>query len=153
MILCFRDPLKSMNLEEEDIMKIIKAEGYKKPNYAVAVAAAMVAVTVSGCGAGPDLEGATVLNMSPSEREVELSGDVSVAAPNNNVIDYDGGLEVYTDPDEEIVQLDGDVPEYLIDDSEDEDDVTDTDESEDQDASAYYEPDLVLDGGAPIDEP
>ena len=134
-------------------MKIIKAEGYKKPNYAVAVAAAIVAVTVSGCGAGPDLEGATVLNMNPDEREVELSGDVSVAAPNNNVIDYDGGLEVYTDPDEEIVQLDGDVPEYIIDDSEDEDDVTDTDESEDQDASAYYEPDLVLDGGAPIDEP
>jgi hypothetical protein len=138
-------------LREDDIMKITRAEGYKKPNYAVAVAAAMVAVTVSGCGAGPDLEGATVLNMTPDEREVELSGDVSVAAP-DNPIDYDGGLELYTDPDEEIVQLDGDAPEYLIDDTEDEDDVTEADESE-EDASAYYEPDLVLEGGAPIDEP
>jgi hypothetical protein len=146
-----------MNLEtdlayrEEDIMKITKAEGYKKPNYAVAVAAAMVAVTVSGCGAGPDLEGATVLNMSPSEREVELSGDVSVAAPNNNVIDYDGGLVMYTEPDD-VVELAGDVPEYLVDDNEDEDDITEADESE-EDASAYYEPDLVLEGGAPIEEP
>lgn len=134
-------------------MKITKAEGYKKPGYAVAVAAAMVAVTVSGCGAGPDLAGATVLNTTPNtERGVELSGDVSVAEPNNNVIDYDGGLVMYTEPDD-VVELAGDVPEYLVDDNEDEDDVTDADESEDQDASAYYEPDLVLDGGAPIVEP
>ena len=42
-------------------MKITHAEGYKKPGYAVAVAAAMVAMTVSGCGAGPNLEGAMVL--------------------------------------------------------------------------------------------
>ena len=135
-------------------MKITKAEGYKKPGYAVAVAAAMVAVTVSGCGAGNDLAGATVLNTTPDtpdEREIELAGDVSVVEP-DKVIDYDGGLVMYTEPDD-VVELAGDVPEYLVDDNEDEDDVTDTDESEDQDASAYYEPDLVLDGGAPIDEP
>lgn len=92
-------------------MKITHAEGYKKPGYAVAVAAAMVAMTVSGCGAGPDLEGATVLNTTPdtpNEREIELAGDV---------------------------------PEYLVDDTGD------------QDASVYYEPDLVLEGGAPIEEP
>lgn len=134
-------------------MKITKAEGYKKPNYAVAVAAAMAMVTVTGCGAGsgPDLAGATTV-YTPPEEEIQLAGDVSVAAPNNNVIDYDGGLVMYTEPDD-VVELAGDVPEYLVDDNEDEDDVTDTDESEDQDASAYYEPDLVLEGGAPIEEP
>lgn len=123
-------------------MKITHAEGYKKPGYAVAVAAAMVAMTVSGCGAGPDLEGATVLNTTPdtpNEREIELAGDVSVVEP-DNVIDYDGGLVMYTEPDD-VVELDGDVPEYLVDDTEE------------QDASAYYEPDLVLEGGAPIEEP
>ena len=123
-------------------MKITHAEGYKKPGYAVAVAAAMVAMTVSGCGAGPDLSGATVLNTTPdtpNEREIELAGDVSVVEP-DNVIDYDGGLVMYTEPDD-VVELAGDVPEYLVDDTED------------QDASVYYEPDLVLEGGAPIDEP
>ena len=135
-------------------MKITQAEGYKKPGYAVAVAAAMVAMTVSGCGSGPDLAGATVLNTTPDtpdEREIELAGDVSVVEP-DNVIDYDGGLVMYTEPDD-VVELAGDVPEYLVDDTEEQDDVTDIDESEDHDACAYYEPDLVLEGGAPIEEP
>ena len=130
-------------------MKIIKAEGYKKPGYAVALAAAMVAVTVSGCGS--QLEGATTLG-APEEQELTLSGDI--AEPVGPSIDYDGGFEIYTDPDGGKVQPDGDTS-TVIEDSEDEGDVTDAEESEEQEAIAYYEPfdHLVLDGGAPVYEP
>ena len=86
-------------------MKITKAEGYKKPNYAVALAATIVAVTLSGCGSS-QLEGATSLPEPPEEREVQMAGDVSVANPDeyeaeqDQMIDYDGGLAFYTDTDD-----------------------------------------------------
>lgn len=150
-------------------MKITRAEGYKKPNYAVAVAATIAVMTVTGCGAtdGPDLAGATTV-YEPPEEEIQLAGDVAV-------IDYDGGLSMYTDPeegsrskgdepeytdeDDDIIQLEGDVA--VVDDDmtdcEDEEDVTDTNHCKDEDdvTYAYYEPDdhLVLDGGAPLYEP
>ena len=84
-------------------MKITKAEGYGKPKYAVAVAAALVAVTVSGCGVGYD---GGISMGTPPDDEVRLSGEATLAEP--PVIDYDGGLEMYTEPDDEI-QLAGDV--------------------------------------------
>lgn len=148
-------------------MKITRAEGYKKPNYAVAVAATIAVMTVTGCGAtdGPDLAGATTV-YEPPEEEIQLAGDVAV-------IDYDGGLSMYTDPeegsrskgdepeytdeDDDIIQLEGDVA--VVDDDmtdcEDEEDVTDTNHCKDDVTYAYYEPDdhLVLDGGAPLYEP
>ena len=135
-------------------MKITKAEGYKKPNYAVALAAAMVAVTVSGCGSqndgsgSIDLEGATTLG-APRE-ELVLAGDI--AEPVDNVIDYDGGIEMYTYPDPGKVQPDGGAAAFIED---SENDITDADEPEEQEAIAYYEPleHLVLDGGAPVYEP
>lgn len=137
-------------------MKIIKAEGYKKPGYAVALAAAMVAVTVTGCGSRHDgsrpldLEGEATLGAPPEE--LVLAGDI--AEPVGPSIDYDGGLEIYTDPDAGKVQPDGDVS-LCIEDSEDKDDITDIGEPEEQEAIAYYEPfdNLVLDGGAPVYEP
>lgn len=141
--------IRVRGLREGKIMKITKAEGYKKPGYAVALAAAMVAVTVTGCGS--QLEGATTLG-APEEQELTLSGDI--AEPVGPSIDYDGGLEIYTDPDAGKVQPDGDVS-LCIEDSEDKDDITDIGEPEEQEAIAYYEPfdHLVLDGGAPVYEP
>ena len=149
-------------------MKITRTEGYKKPAYAVALAAAMAVATVTGCGAdSPDLAGATTV-YEPPEEEIQLAGDVAV-------IDDDGGIMVnsepeddlqlegtapeYTDEDDDIIRLEGDVA--VVDDDmtdcEDEDDVTDTDDCKDEDdvTYAYYEPDdhLVLDGGAPLYEP
>ncbi len=124
-------------------MKITRAEGYKKPNYAVAVAAAMAMVTITGCG-GPALEGAATLG-APPEEEIQYAGDISVEQM-NNVIDYDGGLEVYTDPDDEV-QLEGETVE-LIDESEG--------DEENKDAEAYAEPvddELVLEGGVTVCEP
>ena len=141
--------IRVRGLREDKIMKITKAEGYKKPGYAVALAAAMVAVTVSGCGS--QLEGATTLG-APEEQELTLSGDI--AEPVGPSIDYAGGFEIYTDPDAGKVQPDGDVS-LCIEDSEDKDDITDIGEPEEQEAIAYYEPfdHLVLDGGAPVYEP
>ena len=87
-------------------MKIIKAEGYKKPNYAVALAATMVAVTLSGCGSSEvDLAGATTLD-TPPEEEVQLAGDVSVANPDEYEVEQD---ECDVEQDECEVELDGDV--------------------------------------------
>ena len=92
-------------------MKITRVEGYKKPNYAVAVAATISVMTVTGCGAtdGPDLAGATTV-YEPPEEEIQLVGDVAV-------IDYDGGLSMYTDP-EEGSRSKGDEPEYTDEDDD-----------------------------------
>ena len=149
-------------------MKITRTEGYKKPAYAVALAAAMAVATVTGCGAdSPDLAGATTV-YEPPEEEIQLAGDVAM-------IDDDGGIMVNSEPEDDL-QLEGTAPEYTDEDDdiirlegnsvvfdddmtdcEDEEDVTDTDDCKDEDdvTYAYYEPDdhLVLDGGAPLYEP
>ena len=145
-------------------MKITKAEGYKKPNYAVAVAATLATVAITGCG-GPNLEGAATLPV-PTE-EIQLAGDTSVGAP-ENVIDYDGGMEIYTVPDDEV-QLEGEAMPP-IDESDGEEDGKELDDSEETESKEFFEsvddelilagdvtvcepPDeLVLEGGAPIYE-
>ena len=145
-------------------MKITKAEGYKKPNYAVAVAAAMAMVTITGCG-GPNLEGAATLPV-PTE-EIQLAGDTSVGAP-ENVIDYDGGLEMYTEPEDEV-QLEGEAMPP-IDESDGEEDGKNLDDSEETESKEFCESvddelilagdvtvcepkdELVLEGGAPLYE-
>ena len=146
-------------------MKITKAEGYKKPNYAVAVAATLATVAITGCG-GPNLEGATTLG-TPPEEEIQLAGDTSVGAP-ENVIDYDGGLEMYTEPEDEV-QLEGEAMPP-IDESDGEEDGKTVDESGNQNSKMFCEPyddelilagdvtvceppdELVLEGGAPVYE-
>lgn len=145
-------------------MKIMKTEGYKKPNYAVAVAAAMAMVTITGCG-GPNLEGAATLPV-PTE-EIQLAGDTSVGAP-ENVIDYDGGLEMYTEPEDEV-QLEGEAMPP-IDESDGEEDGKELDDSEETESKEFCESvddelilagdvtvceptdELVLEGGAPLYE-
>ena len=130
-------------------MKITKAEGYKKPKYAVAVAAAMVAVTVSGCG-GVDYAGGISMNTPPEEDIVQLSGERTLAEPE---IDYDGGLEMYTEPDDEL-QLAGDV--VMIEDPELEDVSGNDKELEEIGSKEYCEPyddDLVLAGDVTVCEP
>ena len=133
-------------------MKITRAEGYKKPAYAVALAAAMAVATVTGCGAdSPDLAGATTV-YEPPEEEIELAGDVAM-------IDNDGGIMVNSEPEGDDDMTDCEDEEDVTDTNhcKDEEDVTDTDRCKDEDdvTYAYYEPDdhLVLDGGAPLYEP
>ena len=131
-------------------MKITKAEGYKKPNYAVAVAATMTVLTMTGCGSGSALEGAATL-ATPPEQEVQLGGEATLANP---VIDYDGGLEMYTDPDyidegEEVVQLDGDVAEFPY---EDDDENTESDGTEEDDENKDSEEGKEFDGAEDKDD-
>ncbi len=71
-------------------MKITKAENYKKPHYAVAIAAALVAMTAGGCG------------------EVRLGG--ATALPDDHAI-YDGDIQVDPGYDDEV-ELAGDVAVY-----------------------------------------
>lgn len=136
-----RDP------REGNIMKITKAEGYKKPKYAVAVAAAMTIVTVGGCGgAGPQLEGEATLGAPPEEQQVVIAGEV--AEPVNDVIELDGYVTPYVDEEDYI---DG-----SEDDSADEDELDDNGESEDQKSKVYCEPiddDLMLSGSVEVYEP
>ena len=120
-------------------MKIIKAEGYGKPKYAVAVAAALVAVTVSGCGVGYD---GGISMGTPSDDEVRLAGEETLADP--PVIDYDGGIEMYIEPDDELT-LEGEATPVNPSDDEItvEDEETPVNPSDDR---------LRLEGGVSIDE-
>lgn len=62
-------------------MKITQAKNYKKPLYAIGLAASIMAASVSGCtdpGKGPDYAGG--MDVRPTETtEVALAGDVAVA--------------------------------------------------------------------------
>ncbi len=124
-------------------MKITKAEGYKKPNYAVAVAAAMTIITVGGCGGpGPQLEGEATLAIPPEEQQVVIAGEV--AEPVNDVIELDGYVTPYVDE------------EVDIDDSEDKEVTEEDGEIEDGESEVFCEPiedDLMLSGSVEVYEP
>ena len=124
-------------------MKITKAEGYKKPKYAVAVAAAMTIVTVGGCGGpGPQLEGEATLAIPPEEQQVVIAGEV--AEPVNDVIELDGYVTPYVDE------------EVDIDDSEDKEVTEEDGEIEDGESEVLCEPiedDLMLSGSVEVYEP
>jgi hypothetical protein len=128
---------------EGKIMKITKAEGYKKPNYAVAVAAAMTIITVGGCGGpGPQLEGEATLAIPPEEQQVVIAGEV--AEPVNDVIELDGYVTPYVDE------------EVDIDDSEDKEVTEEDGEIEDGESEVFCEPiedDLMLSGSVEVYEP
>jgi hypothetical protein len=131
---------------EGNIMKITKAEGYKKPNYAVAIAAAMTIVTVGGCGGpGPQLAGEATLETPPEEQQVVIAGEV--AEPVDDVIELDGYVTPYVD-EEDIDDSEND--------SADEDELEDDGESEEMESKVYCEPlddDLMLSGSVEVYEP
>ena len=83
-------------------MKITKATEYKKPLYALGVAA-MITATMTGCGQSDD---------------VNLAGATTVYEDPDKHLDLEGATTVYEDPDKDV-QLAGDVaidvdiePEY-----------------------------------------
>ena len=60
-------------------MKITPSKDYKKPLYAIGIAAALTAAAVSGCTfPGAELAGETTVGSTPTETEVELDGDVTM---------------------------------------------------------------------------
>lgn len=59
-------------------MKITQSKDYKKPLYAIGIAAALTAAAVSGCSfPGVELAGETTTT-APSETEVEIDGDIAI---------------------------------------------------------------------------
>ena len=56
-------------------MKISPLKNYKKPLYAIGIAAAIAATALTGCG---EVEYAGTTDTKPTESEVELSGDVAM---------------------------------------------------------------------------
>ena len=60
-------------------MKITPSKNYKKPLYAIGIAAALTAAAISGC-ADPVVQvtGETTTSSAPTETEVQLDGDVAI---------------------------------------------------------------------------
>ncbi len=56
-------------------MRISPLKDYKKPLYAIGIAAAIAATALTGCG---EVEYAGTADTKPTESEVELSGDVAM---------------------------------------------------------------------------
>lgn len=56
-------------------MRISPLKDYKKPLYAIGIAAAIAATALTGCG---EVESAGTADTRPTESEVELSGDVAM---------------------------------------------------------------------------
>ena len=56
-------------------MKISPLKDYKKPLYAIGIAAAIAATALTGCG---EVEYAGTADTKPTESQVELSGNVAM---------------------------------------------------------------------------
>ncbi|MBR3700234.1 MAG: hypothetical protein IKM96_00685 [Clostridiales bacterium] len=122
-------------------MKIIQTKDYKKPLYAIGVAAALTAIAVTGCGEDKPIEYAGDLQpMTETTDEVELAGEETVCT--------DGTEKLYSKPgdDDEVVlagettvEYAGDVTEY-------------TDETEPVNTRQSTER-VTLDGGVEFADP
>ncbi len=161
-------------------MKITKATEYKKPLYALGVAA-MITATMTGCGQSRggdvDLAGDTTVYEDP-DKDVELAGDVAgpidydpvdymgeVAMPvDDDSLTLDGVIEMPVD-DDNIVELDGDVAVPTDDElatskqpGQSEDESEDKAEDKNKDEVVYipileYGDHLDLEGGAQLNDP
>ena len=79
-------------------MKITQAKDYKKPLYAVGIAAALTALAVTGCGDNPGKSG----------KPVDYAGDIQVVTeyskPDGDIVELAGDTDVYTEPTDETVE-------------------------------------------------
>ena len=79
-------------------MKITQAKDYKKPLYAVGIAAALTALAVTGCGDNPGKSG----------KSVDYAGDIQVVTeyskPDGDIVELAGDTDVYTEPTDETVE-------------------------------------------------
>ena len=97
-------------------MKITQAKDYKKPLYAVGIAAALTALAVTGCGDNPGKSGLVCasrkgqsLTSKPDGDIVELAGDTDVyTEPTDETVETESR---YSDPDDDV-RLDGGVEFY-----------------------------------------
>ena len=93
-------------------MKITKATEYKKPLYALGVAA-MITATMTGCGQSDDvnLAGATTVYEDP-DKHLDLEGDTTVDDGFGRDVELAGDVAIDVDIEPEYddpIELDGDV--------------------------------------------
>lgn len=125
----------------EDIkMKITQSRDYKKPLYAIGIAAALTAIAVTGCGTDKPVEYAgDIQPMTETTDEVELAGEETVNIKETSFL--------YSKPDgdevvlagETTIEYAGDVTEY-------------TDETEPVNTRQSANP-VTLDGGVEFADP
>jgi hypothetical protein len=116
-------------------MKITPAKDYKKPLYAIGLAAAILTVSVTGC-TDPETKTRTRKHRRTSKptEEVQIAGDVQVVDPDVELagetdvypdpttsedVQIEGEMTVWSDPFDDDVHLDGGVqicPDYEVDD-------------------------------------
>ena len=77
-------------------MKITQAKNYKKPLYAIGLAATIMAASVSGCtdpGKGPDYAGG--MDVRPTETtEVQLAGEVEERITETSETKFEGETKI-----------------------------------------------------------
>ena len=74
-------------------MKITQAKGYKKPLYAIGIAAAITALSVTGCTDPGKIDYAgDVVTCTTETTEVRLAGEVADTEPTK--VDLDGEIDV-----------------------------------------------------------
>ena len=114
-------------------MKITQAKDYKKPIYAIGIAAALAALAVTGCGDNPgkpvdyagDLQPAidpteettpgpdeTVKQYcKPGDDDLVLAGDVEIITETTEEVQLSGDVDIITETTDEV-RLDGGVEFY-----------------------------------------
>lgn len=79
-------------------MKITQAKDYKKPLYAIGIAAALMAASVSGCTDSGKIDYAGGMDVRPTETtEVELAGEVAeteVRPTETSRLRLEGGVSI-----------------------------------------------------------
>ena len=77
-------------------MKITQAKNYKKPLYAIGLAATIMAESVSGCtdpGKGPDYAGG--MDVRPTETtEVQLDGEIAESITETSETKFEGETKI-----------------------------------------------------------
>ena len=77
-------------------MKITQAKNYRKPLYAIGLAATIMATTVSGCtdpGKGPDYAGG--MDVRPTETtEVQLDGEIAESITETSETKFEGETKI-----------------------------------------------------------
>ena len=88
-------------------MKITPAKDYKKPLYAIGLATAILAASVTGCTDPDSKSKSRRHNHRTKHTEVQLAGEAQTVETD---IEYGGETEVYTDPTtSEDLQIEGEM--------------------------------------------
>ena len=78
-------------------MKITPSKNYKKPLYAIGIAAAITAVSLTGCTDPGKVNYAGDIDVKPVESSVAYAGEIADTEPTESEVEIDGGVAVCTE--------------------------------------------------------